>query len=324
MKNRESRSARIATSAITIRAALERKPKIATALFVIAAAMMIFAVLRLPGRATAESSQTASPAQDKTSQIPQFEVASIKPTSPTMSGGGVHFTLDGFSSQGITLQALLGEAFGKEDEQILGAPSWVNTDRFDIQAKVSASDVPKLSEILKSDLRWQMLLQLLADRFNLKFHHATKELSIYALVIAKGGPKLKEAKPGETYPNGQAWPNGGAGLMMMRRGKITGQGVSIASLVTNLSSLGLGRTISDQTGLTGKYDFVLQWAPDDAPPQTAGAPEGGQPASNGALQTNTGPSIFTALEEQLGLKLESRKAPVDVIVVDHIERPSEN
>jgi uncharacterized protein (TIGR03435 family) len=130
-------------------------------------------------------------------------------------------------------------------------------DRFDIPTKVNASDVPELKEIVKSDLRWQLLVELLADRINLKFHHETKELPVYALVIAKGGPKLKEAKPGETNPNGQAWPNGSAGLMMMRLGKITGQGVSIAALVNDLSSQGFGRTIVDKIGLTGKYDFIL-------------------------------------------------------------------
>jgi uncharacterized protein (TIGR03435 family) len=271
-----------------------------------------------------QSSVVAPTTHDAPAQLPAFEVASIKPTNPAMSGGGVHFTPDGFSAQGATLQTLLGEAFGKEDEQIIGAPSWTSTDRFDIQAKVNASDVPKLKDIMKSDQRWQLVVQLLADRSNLKLHHETKELPVYALVIAKGGPKLKEAKPGETYPNGQAWPNGGAGLMMMRRGKITGQGVAIAGLVTNLSELGLGRTIVDKTGLAGKYDFTLQWTPDTAPPPTAGGAEGSQPVNGAASQTDPGPSLFTALEEQLGLKLEPQKGPVDVIVIDHIERPSEN
>jgi len=114
-------------------------------------------------------------------------------------------------------------------------------------------------------------------------------------------------------------------MMMSGRGKVTGQAVSIANLVNMLSFQGLGRSIFDKTGLTGKYDFELHWAPDDAPSAVAGGAQAGPPANDASVDSDVdGPSLFTALEEQLGLKLEPEKGPVDVIVIDHIERPSEN
>jgi uncharacterized protein (TIGR03435 family) len=168
-----------------------------------------------------------------------------------------------------------------------------------------------------------MLQALLAERLNLQVHRETKELPIYALVIAKNGPKFQEGKLGDTYPNGFKGLNGapvGAGMMRMGAGEWTGQGIPIANLVGSLSRR-LGRTVVDKTGLTGKYDFTLRWTPDDnpvSPKEPGGAPDAA------ALPDSSGPSIFTALQEQLGLKLESQKGPVETIVIDHVERPSQN
>jgi uncharacterized protein (TIGR03435 family) len=147
------------------------------------------------------------------------------------------------------------------------------------------------------------------------------------LVVAKGGPKLHEAKPGDTYPNGLKGFNGqggGPGMMLMRPGQLTGQGIPLSSL-TRLLSQQLGSTVQDKTGLTGKYDFTLQWTPDRNASPMPGAPEPGQQGPAAAASTDaSGPSIFTAVQEQLGLKLESQKGPVEVLVIDHVETPSEN
>jgi len=284
-------------------------------------------VLSLPTPfSLSQASSTAPQTQKAVPQLPVFEVSTVKPSKSEDGRMRLMFTPDGISDSGVTLQMLFRDAFGVQDDRILGAPSWVKTDRFDIEAKVEASDLPKLKD-MKFDQRRQMLVPLLADRFNLKFHHETKELPTYALVIAKGGPKINEAKSGDTYTNGIKGPNGamGAGGMQMGRGKITGQGVPIAMLVETLSRQGLDRTVLDRTGLTGKYDFILQWTPDDSPPPMPSGPGGGQPQSGGATSLDAGgPSLFTALQEQLGLKLESQKSQTDVIVIDHIERPSEN
>ena len=234
----------------------------------------------------------------------------------------IQFTPDGVSFSNVALQLVLRESLGIEDSRILGGPDWVKTGRFDIEAKVDAADAPKLDN-LPFDERRKMLLPVLADRFGLKFHHETRELPTYALVVAKGGLKMKEAKPGDTYPNGVKGPDGQsrAGMMMMGRGNLTGQAVPITNLVTMLSNQRLGRPLYDKTGLAGNYDFDLHWTPDDAPPMAGGA-QAGSPGSDAA--TDPGPSLFTALQEQLGLRLDPQKGPVDVVVIDHIEQPSAN
>jgi uncharacterized protein (TIGR03435 family) len=172
-----------------------------------------------------------------------------------------------------------------------------------------------------------MLQPLLADRFQLKVHTEVRDLPVLTLVIAKGGPKLHEAKPGDTYPNGLKDFNGqggGPGMMLMRPGQLTGQGLPLSSLARVLTQQ-LGSTVQDKTGLTGKYDLTLQWTPDRNGSAMPGAPEPGlQGPGSGGSTDASGPSIFSAIQEQLGLKLESQKGPVEVLVIDHVETPSEN
>lgn len=190
----------------------------------------------------------------------------------------------------------------------------------------TADALEKLSRDQRVLAGQQMLQALLANRFKLTVHRETKELTIYKLVIAKGGPKLQEAKPGDTYPNAQTFPDGthpGAGSMQGSQlsGKVTAQAVPIAELAHDLTQM-LGHPVLDKTELKGVYDFKLQFTPDDrllppsglAPNERLPLP----PADSNA------PSLFDALREQLGLKLESGKGPVEVIVIDHVERPSAN
>jgi uncharacterized protein (TIGR03435 family) len=158
-------------------------------------------------------------------------------------------------------------------------------------------------EPLTFEQRRTMFQQILADRFKLVAHHETRELPIYQLTIGKNGSKLKESAPDDpasTKPSRK-------GIMFgPGRGKVTATGGSLSMFITALSRQ-LGRIIVDKTGLTGRYDFTLEWTPDDAAPSD-----------------QSGPGIFTAIQEQLGLKLEPTKGPVDVIVIDHIEKPSAN
>jgi uncharacterized protein (TIGR03435 family) len=257
--------------------------------------------------------QTANPS----AHLPAYDVASIKP-GKSGDGSTLLYRLDGLTATGLPLKFLIKEAYGIEEDQISGAPNWVNSETYDIEAKVDGADAAELAR-LSADQRKLMLQSFLGERFKLKIHWETKQLPILALVIAKNGPKLQEAKPGDTYPNGikgpDGKPEGHAGPMTWGRGRLTGQGIEIAALVAPLTQQ-LGRIVQDKTGIKGKYDVELRWTDDVT---AAMGPPDGRAASD-----SSGPSIFTAIQEQLGLRLDSQRAPVDVLVIDHIERPSAN
>jgi uncharacterized protein (TIGR03435 family) len=253
--------------------------------------------------------QAANPAV----QLPSYDVASIKP-SKAGDGSTLLFRTGTFTAKGMTLKSLIKEAYGIEDDQISEAPKWVSSQTYDIEAKVDGADAATL-EKLSDDQSRLMFQSFLRDRFQLKVHWETKDLPVLALVVAKGGPKLQQAKPGDTYPDGikgpDGKPEGHAGMMMWGRGRLTGQGIPIGNLVPPLTQE-LGRIVQDKTGLTGKYDIELRWTTDDAAPDSRSASD------------SPGPSIFTAMQEQLGLKLESQKAPVKVLLIDHVEQPPPN
>lgn len=231
------------------------------------------------------------------------------------------------------MRMLLQQAFGVEDDRIVGEPAWAKSNRYDIEAKVEPDNAPKLKD-LKAEQRNAMMLQLLVDRFNLKYHYEKRELPMYALVVAKDGLKMKPTKADQDAPNADApkpgdapgpgddrGPRPGRHMMMMNPGHLESTGTSI-DMLTHVLSRQLGRTVVDKTGLTGEYDFALDYTPDNMPMPAHGAPEGGPKPD---MQPDQGgPSIFTAVEEQLGLKLEATKGMVDVIVIDHIDLPTEN
>jgi uncharacterized protein (TIGR03435 family) len=196
--------------------------------------------------------------------------------------------------------------------QCLGGPAWIESDPYDIEAKPDETTTEQLLKLTPKQ-RWpveqRMQQALFADRLKLKVHFETREMPIFALVVAKGGLRMHEAKPGDTYANGLKGGDGkafGGGSYMVGNGKMTAQGISMDSLAANLAGT-TGHIVSNKTGLTGVYDFTLQYADSDPPPPDS-----------------TAPSIYTAIEEQLGLKLESSKGPVQVLVIDHVERPSAN
>ena len=301
-----------------------------------AAAALILAVSPLrtisaPQSAPPQTKNDTDKAAVEGGPLPSFEVASIK-LNRSLDG-----TMEGFYPPGkvtfryTTMKRLVAFAYFVKPFQVSGGPEWVSSDKWDIDAKEPdelAAQRRSLS-IMQSRQKVGLLLQsLLEDRFQLKVTHAKRELPIYALVVEKNGSKLHEAKPGDTYPSGLKGTNdqpiGHGDTFQPGRGSLIAQGIPIQTLIDVLS-FQLGRTISDQTGLKGKYDFNLRWTPDeDSPSMSVGQREAANALGPAAPPDSSGPSLFTALQEQLGLKLESTKGPVDVIVIDHIERTSAN
>lgn len=267
-----------------------------------------------------------------------FDAISIKPTGSTPQmgpGGGMMVRVmmrtppDGYSASNVNPRMLIATAFDIKEDLISGGPSWTTSTSYDVEAKVLAD--PATSHPLTKDQRTQMLRSLLADRFQLTTHNETKEGAIYQLTLAKGGSKLKESKPTDPsamppdkLPPGavlRGGPDGGGAprgpmIRMGGPGNLTGQGMTTGQLADMLSRQ-LHKPIVDKTGLTGNYDIALQWTPDT--PMMSPGPEGTAPPVDAS-----GPTIFTALEEQLGLKLEPTKGPITTLVIDHIEKPSEN
>jgi bla regulator protein BlaR1 len=319
----KQRILRIMTERVALKLDWGRKLLLTMAGLLAGASPFVFGALNATERQA--GSQTPN-----TSHSYEYEVASIKPNSSGTNMVRLMFSPDGLTATNGTLQMFINAAYRIDDNQISGGPSWLKSDHYDIEAKMdsaTADALHKLSEEQARIERQRMLQALLADRFKLTIHRETRELPIYALVIAKNGPKLQEAKPGDTYPNGIKGPDGhaGAGMMFMSgRGSVTGQGIPISDLVRFLSRQ-LGRKVEDKTGLTGKYDLTLQWTPDESQGAMFKGPSSEpQGSASPPPPEATGPSIFTALEEKLGLKLESQKGPVETLVIDHVEKPSEN
>ncbi len=239
-----------------------------------------------------------------------FEVASIKPNASSDHRVMIRMQPGGrFSATGMTTRMLITQAFDIREFQVMGAPGWTDSDHFDINAKAESS----MERITPAQLR-PMLKSLLVERFQLKYHEETKELPVYSLVVAKSGAKLKASET----------PQGGAPVPQMRRigrGEMNANGAPMAVVAWMISQL-LGRDVIDNTGLKGNYDVKLEWTLE--PGQGGAFP--GAPPPPGALPPAdaNGPTLFTALQEQLGLRLESTKGPVTVLVIDSIAKPTEN
>jgi uncharacterized protein (TIGR03435 family) len=239
---------------------------------------------------------------------PSFEVAAVKlsepndrPWSLTIQPGGR------LTVTNIALNTLIGYAYSAREHQVAGGPRWLDSVKYDIDAKPdSAFRLPPGPLSPANDAPIRMMMQsLLAERFKLVVHRGTKELPVYKLVLAKEGSKLNEATDSAVISRG--------GSMSGGRGLIRSQAAQMPLLVSMLERT-LGRSVIDKTGLTGKYDFELKWTPESAP--RVEVPD--------AAPSAEGPTLFTALQEQLGLKLESTKGPVEIIVIDHVEKPDAN
>ena len=232
----------------------------------------------------------------------EFEVASVKPSNPGDNGGGIKPLPGGqtYVARNAPVKVMIKLMFHLNDRQISGAPAWLETDRYDVEAK---ADGPHTIDELHV-----MFQNLLIDRFKLQFHKEMRTLPAYELVVDKSGTKLAE----NTSPEHFDIPIQPTGF-----GKLQATHCSMSYFSWVLSQR-LDRPVIDQTGLGRFYDFTLEWTP-EVPPGLAARPEA---AAN--LPPTNGPDIFTALREQLGLKLDSYKGPVEVMVIDHVERPSEN
>ncbi|MGC1872630.1 MAG: TIGR03435 family protein [Acidobacteriaceae bacterium] len=235
---------------------------------------------------------------------PSFEVATIKPAKPDEKGQGFLVRGGQFSTFNTTLLSLIEFAYDLQANQVVGAAGWMSTDKYDIVAKPDAPGAP-------SDKQWKGMLQkLLADRFQLKFHSQSKEMSAYVLTVAKNGPKL-------TKSDGD--PNGLPGLFFHQLGQLYVQNATMDDFTQLMQAVVLDRPVVNQTGIKNRWNFVLKWTPDES--QFGGMGMKVPPPSNAA---DAPPPLFTAIQEQIGLKLEARKAPVGVIVIDHVEKPSAN
>jgi uncharacterized protein (TIGR03435 family) len=278
-------------------------------------------------------SATQIHAQNVSAVSPQraYEIISIKPTDPANRAGrsGLLYTADGLTGHNVGVMALVRAAYEVENFQISGAPKWFDTEHYEIEAKMDAAtadEVRKLGPEKSQILRQQMMQSLLAGRFNFTAHQETKDVPIYSMVIAKGGSKLQEPKPDETYAKGIKGPDGlpfKDAIFFSGRSPqitITAQAASTASLASVLAGR-LGRPVVDKTGLTGFYDFSFPFAAEEV--QSAAVPAGSSNAAVAASDSSL-PTLTIAIEEHLGLKLESGKGPATLIVIDRVEKPSGN
>jgi len=223
-----------------------------------------------------------------------FEVASVRPAAPGAKGMNIRRdAAGGITASNVNLRTLIVLAYNIQDYQLSGGPGWIESERYEVIAKVPA-------DARKSDT-WPMLRALLAERFHLAVHRETKETAVYELGVAKNGLKISEARrpPAET----DDWCRQGSGHLQC-------YAIPMPDLALTLSGI-LKRHVLDRTGIQGKFDLTLDWAQENRKKADAEA-------------TSDGPSIFTALQEQLGLRLDAAKGPVEMVVVDRVEKPSAN
>ena len=233
-----------------------------------------------------------------------FEVATIRPSNPDVPGK--IFTVKGrqFMTINTTVNDLISFAYDLHAGQITGGPAWLETEKYDVVAQPQAEGMPNERQ-LKT-----MVQQLLADRVRLVTRRDKRELPVYVLTVGTGDAKLAK---NDTNPNGLP------SLMFKGFGVLPARNASMADLARVMQAAVLDRPVVDKTGLAGRFDFTLTWTPDDSQFRSFGA-RPPAPSSD----ANAPPGLFTAIQEQLGLRLESTKAPVDVLVIERIEKPSEN
>jgi uncharacterized protein (TIGR03435 family) len=265
---------------------------------------------------------------------PSFEVASIKPNTSGENRVAILGSPGGrITMTGVTLRLIITFAYRVRDFQISGGPNWISSDRWNIEARAEEGSIPPPTGPPDPNVPDPMAVRtqsLLEDRFQLKFHRETKEMPVYELTVAKSGAKVKlseDQTPFRPFERGAAPPpppqRGGPmprGNMRMGRGGLEANGVPFANFVSALSQQ-LGRTVIDKTGLKGFYDIKLEWTPELGQGGPFGPPPGGPEPPP---PDPSGPTIFTAVQEQLGLRLESTKGPVEVLVIDSAQRPTEN
>jgi uncharacterized protein (TIGR03435 family) len=246
----------------------------------------------------------ARPAPMAANASASFEVATIKPSKPDAPGKAFRVQGRTFSTLNTTLSDIVSMAYGLHARQLTGAPAWIETEKYDLSGQPDQPGTPSLDQ-------WKLMVQkLVADRFKLAFHRDKKELSVYALVVDKAGPKLTK---------NDSDPNGLPALFFRGLGILPVRNATMGEFAGTMQAGVLDRPVVDQTKLEGRYDFTLTWTPDETQFGGLGV-RVPPPADNAAAP----PGLFTAIQEQLGLKLEATKLPTDVLVIDRVEKPTEN
>lgn len=276
---------------------IARRIAIRIGLWAVPAALALATSLSRPAPAQDAQPKPEAPKRMPADADPSYEVATVKRSNPDNQSNGFHQNGRRLYIENQTMNNILIVAYGIHPKQIIDAPAWFATDHYDIDGVLDTEGEPSLKQIKG------IVKKLLADRFQLKFHRETRELSVYAITVTKDGPRLTISK-GDPNGLGNEEDSVHAGQDTM-----TVTNLSLADFVLILQFF-TDRPVVDQTGLAGKWDFKWTWTPDESrlPPDA----------------TNPAPGLFTAIQEQLGLKLEAKKAPADVYVVDHVERPSSN
>ena len=236
--------------------------------------------------------------------VPKFDVITIKPADPNRQGTG--FTVRGrhVMTFNTNVNDLITFAYSLHAKQLINAPAWFATDRFDLDGVPDVEGRPSAQQM-------RILIQsALTDRFKLTFHHDKKELSVYALEIGKGGPKLTETinKPSDAR-----------NFLFRKLGALMVTNSTMQDFCNGMQGAVMDKPVVDHTGLTARYDFTLNWTPDESQFEAMG---GFKPPT--ADDPNAPPALSTAMQEQLGLKFDATKAPADVFVIDHVEKPSAN
>ncbi len=326
-----------------------RKLDLRRKLLLTVAAALAIAVPIVTGAASATPARPQSQPDSAVAPSAAFDKASITPSvdlaqMPAYAGQKTHivrmmFGQDGFFANGVTLRSVIEEAYGVQDNQIVGGPAWLNSATFDIQANIDNSDSAKSGFPPDRRKFQKMLRTLLAERAKLTLHTESRELPSYELVVAEGGPTLQASSPDDALALPDPAPGTGKSFflrtvqvgsdgqplrmhgmrMQMDQGQVVGmaaQGVSTADFASQLSRQ-IGAAVVDKTGLTGTYNFNLQWKHSDD--ETAGSTDNPSAENSGSSS-----SLLTAIQEQLGLKLEPHQGPTQVLVIDHIEKPAEN
>jgi uncharacterized protein (TIGR03435 family) len=247
----------------------------------------------------------------------QIDITSLKLHTGDGRGPEMRGSPGGFSLKYASLRDMIRAAYGVRDFQIVGGPDWIDSDHYDFEAKARVSP---------SQMHVVVVQAVLQDRFKLKSHRETRELPVYVLTVAKGGPRMRQSKEGSCTPfDGAGMPPRfkpgdkpfcgviKSGISLWLNKTIDAVGIKVADSLTTFLSNNLNRTVIDQTGLTGKYDIHLEW-------NRQAANEPGSPAPS----ADEGPSLITAVQDQLGLKLEPGRGPVKVLVIDRVERPDGN
>jgi uncharacterized protein (TIGR03435 family) len=267
---------------------------------------------------------------------PTFEVAAVRPDDSGPNHSSIDVNNDSFQVENVSLHGLIQNAFGaRTKQQIEGGPDKLMDERFDINARIAQDDLARLKKLdMKESERQKslMLQELLLDRFHLKVHVESREVAVLALVLAKGGPRFRASAPPPAAgaEDASAPPDKGKPHWQGTSTSISDKGANLEAHAASMDDLAdilsdqpetSERYVIDRTGLAGVYDYSLRWTPENMTVNVRSPETGAQMA----LDTGgSGPSLFSALESQLGLKLESQKAPVETLVIDQVEAPSPN